>query len=208
MRLAATNGDKALAELPEWCWDLGVILPTTEADGDTESGSGCWEFAFDVVCSATDGDTKGGSIGSTVDPACGGEHRCWVWQSWCCCCQWLLITRLDSTFGTISRNWSWWPHSSDTLLCCNTVFAVFCPFLSSFLTKAFSAAEEVQILCRYNKQQTKGWFIIWGKGLRCVTLWPEVHVKWIGQQKIDKNSIPALCRRPNHFTCTSHCNVT
>ena len=26
-----------------------------------------------------------------------------------------------------------------------------------------------------------GWFIIWHKGLRCVTLWPEVHIKWFGR---------------------------
>ena len=45
----------------------------------------------------------------------------------------------------------------------------------------------------------KGWFIIWGKDLRCVAFRPEVHTKWFGRRRnveIEKNSIPALRRRP------------
>ena len=49
------------------------------------------------------------------------------------------------------------------------------------------------------------------QGLHCAALQPEVHIKsfgWRCNVEIEKISIPALCRRPNHFICTSGRNTT
>ena len=56
---------------------------------------------------------------------------------------------------------------------------------------------------------SKGWFIIWHKDLRCVVLWPDVHIKWFGQRqrRNRKISIPAFHCRPSHFICTSGRNT-